>query len=1028
MTPRPAMRFRFRALVALVSLTAAAAVQAAPAFVPEDQPIGFVAQPRATSLDVRDGNSRAYYIDYERQTWSGNLRPYPIDSVGKLDLGADLWGGGAAATINQQHYLTGRKIVTLKADGSRIPFLYNSLDGAQKTAIGGKTNYADYIRGSRADEGTSGLKLRVRRYVLGDIIRSRPAYVAGTVPMLYVGANDGMLHAIRADTGAEVYAYVPSMLIGKLPQLMPLATAGYTHKHFVDGLPRTAQVSIGGVTKRILVGGLGAGGRGMYALDITNDAAAVPATEQAAADKIMWEVTNTSIIATSVTATTAYANLGYTYGEPIIGKANNGNDVIFMANGYMSTTGKATLFVINPANGAKIAEIDTGTGSAGSPNGLTSPTPVDTNGDGKIDYLYAGDLDGNLWRFDVTSSSPGSWSVSLLYATSPAQAITIAPVVADHPRGGRIVAFGTGRVLTDSDMTDASVHYMYGIWDGAPVGATTLLTQTLSAEQAYADAANGRNRRVRTLSVNVPNWTQHRGWKVAMPAGERFVGDRITLTNARVYTHSFNPTANLSGRTKNPVEPVYENWEYQFNFLNGGGATAPVFDLNLDGNFDSADLLPDAGGTPISERVAASMFLASGVVSQPVVVRTTLGAQDLYAQNADLPATAIGLGDPGVSGGHFDADIYYPGTCGAAGPCSGFTKKTHVHEYDDKYGVTGVNMMNASDKNLNLSRADSSVKQTPPQTQFKVLVANQYLNPAAKLRIGPSGNWASVKDYGGQASATTAAQVLDEATNPTYTYDTIGHLVFGLPLDAFQARDWWDGSGVQSGDNYRVGLIPTKTGCVNGISDSNFVSSPGQYGERHNGALTVQLIRAGTPASALELSHNGGDVRYGWRVKTSEYKKYMLAQWTFFWHHPNNECYGDSGWVKDPPQDPAGGSPATPPAGTDDPTDGYFNAIGGNSGGGVQGCSGTVTKTTVAYDAATQTQTIVETYSSGCKMTTVKINSSAGMQTIRVTVTQSDGTSASSEVTVRVLEPWRPTNTRTSATTGRISWRELIRE
>jgi len=1027
MTTRPAVRLRLCAVTALTALAAAGAtVQAAPSFVPDDQPIGFIAQPRSTSLDVRDGGALAFYVDYERQTWNGNLRPYPIDAQGRLDLESDLWGGGAAAVISQQHYLTGRKIVTLKADGSRIPFLYNSLDGAQKTAIGGKTDYVDYIRGSRADEGTLGLKLRVRRYVLGDIIRSRPAYVAGTVPMVYVGANDGMLHAIRADTGKEVYAYVPSMLISKLPRLMPLATATYTHAHFVDASPRTAVVTISGASKRILVGGLGAGGRGMYALDISADATAEPSTEQAAADRIMWEITNTSIIVAnpkSVTASTAYANLGYTYGEPIIGRANNGNDVIFMANGYMSTTGKATLLVINPANGAKIAEIDTGSGSAASPNGLTSPTPVDKDGDGDIDYLYAGDLNGNLWKFDVTSSSPASWSVSLLYATSPTQAITVAPVVADHPRGGRIVAFGTGRVLTASDMTDASVHYMYGVWDGAPVTATTFLTQTLSAEQSYADAANGVNRRVRTLSTNAPDWTQHRGWKVAMPAGERFVGDRITLTNARVYTHSFNPTANLAGRTKNPVEPVYENWEYQFNFLSGGGATTPVFDLNTDGKFDNADLLPDAGSTPMNERIAAAMFLAPGVVSQPVVVRTTLGAQDLYAQNADLPALSVG--DPGVSGGHFDADSYYPGSCSSpTGPCSGFQKRAHVHEYDDKYGVTGVNMMNASDPTLNLSKAAISVKQTLPQTPFKVLVTNQYLNPAARLRIGPSGDWLSVKDYGGQASSNTAQGLLDAA--PVYTYGTVTHLVFGLPMDAFQSKDWWGtGPGVGNAD-IRAGLIPTKTGCVNSISDSNFASTPGPYGERHNGALTVQLIRADTPANALELNHNGGDIRFGWRVKASEYKKHVLALWTFFWHHPSGACYGESDWVKDPPQDPAGADPGTPPAGTDDPKDGYFNAIGGNSGGLL--CSGDITKTVTTYNAATQTLTTVNTYSSGCIATVAETHNGNGTKTIRTTIAPKNVASQTTEITVRVLDAWRPTNTRTAATTGRISWREMIRE
>ncbi len=806
---------------------------------------------------------------------------------------------------------------------------------------------------------------------------------------------------------------------------------GYTHKHFVDASPRTALVSIGGVTKRILVGGLGAGGRGIYALDITDDSTSVPATEEAASLKIMWEITNTKIIVTNpkaVTATATYANLGYTYGEPIIGKGNNaGADVIFMPNGYMSTTGKATLFVINPANGALIKEIDTGTGSAGSPNGLSSPTPFDVNGDGRIDYLYAGDLDGNMWRFNVTDASPANWTATLLYTTSPVQSITTGPAVAAHPKGGRIVAFGTGRTFTQTDMEDTAVHYMYGIWDGA--SGSTLLSQTLSAEKVYTSGVGDYVRRVRTLSINAPDWSTHRGWKVALPAGQRVVGDRLTITNGRVYANAFDPTANLAGATADPPEPVYENWKYQFSFLSGGGYVKPVFDLNADAKFDTGDLLPDAGGTPMYDRVAVGMFQNAGVTSQPVVVTTTVGSQDLYTQNPDLPASEVPPVETGVSGGHFDADVYYPTAFDSgAGKYKSYGNRKHIHEYDDKFGVTGVNMLNASDPALNLSNASFAVKRTNPQTPFKVLVQHQYLNPAAKLRVGPSGNWVTVKDFGGQATAATADAVLDEANNPSYTYDTVGHLTMGLPLDAFATKDWWgggnNGNGV-GGADMRAGLIPTKTGCVNGLNDTPTFATLGPNGERHNGALTVQLIRADTPASALELVI-ADDPKYGWRLKASEYRTYMLAQWTYFWHHPNGKCYGESGWAKDPPQDPGDDDPPTPPHGTDDPRDGTFSAIG--SGATTLVCSGTVTGNTVTFVKATLTTTEVETYSSGCTVTTVSVNDGYGNVDVTVTTELSDGTSESYEYSYKEVYNWTPNHTRTGVTIGRVSWRELIRE
>ena len=1035
--PNPkASTFLARALAAAASLAAAAPLLAAPAFVPDDQPIGFVAQPRSTTLDVRSGNALVFQGDYEKQSWSGNLKVFHVDAGGKLDSEGDLWPGGAAPIISTQLWDKGRKIVTLKKDGSQIPFLWGSLDKTQQDFFNNDKEQK-FVRGDRSNEAPNGSKLRVRRYVLGDIIRSRPVYVPGTVPMVYVGANDGMLHAINANTGAEVYAYVPSMLIPKLGQLAPLNASGYTHRHFVDASPRAKEVTIGGAPKRILVGGLGAGGRGLYALDITGDAAAVPASEAAAAGKIMWEITPDKIVVgnpKAVTATVTYGNLGHTYGEPIIGKANNGNDVIFMANGYMNTlkdptvpgvtktgTGTAVLFAINPANGAKLAEIDTGNGNTTTPNGLSSPTPVDINGDGKIDYLYAGDLNGNLWKFDVTSNNPASWTASLLFTASPAQSITGAPVVADHPRGGRIVAFGTGRVLMASDMTDNSVHYMYGIWDGAP--GSTLLEQTLNAEEVYVDESDGTIRRVRTLSVAAPDWTTHRGWMVAMPAGERFVGDRLTLTNKRVYGATFNPTANLSGATKSPAEPIYENWEYQFNFLTGGGTTTPIYDLNGDQKFDAADLLADPGGTKLAnERAPMARFLAPGVTSQPVVVTTSVAVQNLYAQNPDLPGLSIVLGDPGVSGGHFDADVYYPDKCDSVGVCSGFAKKVHNHEYDDKYGVTGVNMLNASNPGLNLSNASVSVKRTAPQTQFKVLLSHQFLNPAAEVRIGPGGAWAKVKDYGSptpQAAQHNAQALLDSM--PVYTYDTIGNLVFGLPLAAFQSKDWWNELGKP---DIRAGLMPTKTGCVNGLSDGNVAGQAGPNGERHNGAFIVQLIRASTPASALEMVRSGKP-EYGWRVKTSEYKKYMLALWTYFWHHPSGECYGDSDWVPDPPQDASGGTPGTPPPNTDDPRNGAFNAVGNNSG--AQLCTGTLTKQTVTYDKATMTQTVVQTFSGGCTMTSVTANDGVGGVTITVTIRQPDG---KTQVTVQKYTEFTvdDQNKPATATTGRISWRELIRE
>ncbi len=163
---------------------------------------------------------------YEKLDWSGNLFAYPIDEHGVVNLAAERWSGGASARVDFQHYDTGRLIVTLKDNGSRIPFRWTELSNNQQSSLG-NDHVLLYIRGDRANEAPNGDKYRFRKSVFGDIVHSRPYYVHDEVnPRVYVGANDGMLHAFGADTGAEVFAYVPSMLI---PNLDNLTAAAFTH-------------------------------------------------------------------------------------------------------------------------------------------------------------------------------------------------------------------------------------------------------------------------------------------------------------------------------------------------------------------------------------------------------------------------------------------------------------------------------------------------------------------------------------------------------------------------------------------------------------------------------------------------------------------------------------------------------------------------------------------------------------------------------------------------------------------------------
>jgi PilC-like protein with beta-propeller domain len=981
-------------IIANILLLLSSITMATPLFTPNSQPTGWLSVPDITFFDVSSGTESFYQLDYRKDTWAGNVLAKDINSVATVHLSTGPWDNldptlaTAASLLNSTNY-SNRKIATLNK-----AFRWNNLTGTEQADIGSE-EVLNYIRGDRANEEPSGLSLRLRESVLGDILHSPIRYWNnGTHQALYVGSNDGMLHAFDATTGIENYAYIPSMLI---PNLNKLTAKPYVHTHFVDGPISIAKMNISTspyVDKTILVSGLGAGGKGLFALDVTS---ATAANEAEVASKVLWEIE----------ATGSFSDLGYTYGSPQLTRVMDGvisKPAVIIGNGYMSTSGVAVLYIINANTGALIDEISTNSGTAASPNGLSTPALYDSDSDGIPEFAYAGDIDGNLWKFDLSNST-----ASLVMTTSPAQAITSSPVVRPHIYGGQLIAFVTGRILTTGDETDVSTHYAYGVWDGAPAANDAFQTQTLTASTFGVI-------RVRTVTNNPLDWTagagHHKGWKVALPAGERVVGEKPFYSQGRFYFLSTNPTTEFG-----------ENWIHELVFNTGGPALIdPIFDLSEDGKFDSSDFAAN-GEIPMAK------YLGRGVFSQPHLVKGDGLISTLFSYHPDLPVIE-GIPtppeDPGVSGGHFDFDIYYydPGSisatptnvsetktvcedgkkaqkqyngisadictanfsagydflsdyivsaqkCGGGkkdtyidATCNTFTtgaaaagdykNKKHEHEYDDKYDVTGVNMLNASLVDFNLVNAIPDTT-----TQFKVLVMNQYLNPAAKLSVGGA-DYENVKTYANLASETDATTLLNSLT--TYTRANVSTLIFNLPLDAFKSKDWWE-----DGSAARAGLIPTQTGCVNkvntdgsmknnvkdaGTDKEKWEGKIGPNGERFNGALTIQLIKPTTPSSSIEL--NGPDVTYGWRVKQADFATYVLAEYTSFWHHPNHYCYGDADWVADAPEDPISDAQSkVAAAGSADPKDGLFTG----------GFAIVTDITTVSPDGLVTTQTI--TYSDG---------------------------------------------------------------
>ncbi len=448
--------------------------------------------------------------------------------------------------------------------------------------------------------------------------------------MIYVGANDGMLHGFDAATGDEKLAYVPNMVFSDLNQL---TDRGYVHRFYVNATPTAGDAFFGGTWHTMLVGGLGSGGKGYFALNISDpngvDTPALAFDELNAGNLVQWEFTDAA----------TPNDMGFSYSQPTITKMHDGSWVAIFGNGYNSTNENAVLYIVDIETGAIIKKFDLG-GSPG--NGLSTPAVVDSDGDFIADYIYAGDLKGNMWKIDVTATNTNSWDVfysgggqdrPLFQARDGGgniQPITERPEVGLHPDGldGFMLYFGTGKYLEASDKSPSAtpVHTFYGIWDENPTsgnlggGASAavvrndLLAQTLTATTVGSVS-------VRQVTDNPITWRpgattpDHLGWQVDLPVtGEMSVSNPVLVGGelARIIFTTLipEPAASCSfGGT---------SWLMELNPQNGGRFSQPVFDVNDDGTFDGSDLIGGTGGIPPS-----GVNPDIGIMPEPVIIRDT---------------------------------------------------------------------------------------------------------------------------------------------------------------------------------------------------------------------------------------------------------------------------------------------------------------------------------------------------------------------------------------------------------------------
>ena len=639
-----------------------------------------------------NNNTLLFQSKYYSKTWHGDVLAYEVDAVTGELVKPAIWS--AAYNLSNQT-ADNRKIATYDGTSAGQPFRFNDLTNHQKERLDTSwqtddslaKNIVDYLRGDSSNETGSGGGFRDRSWSitdtdhpyngttissspLGDVVHSSPVYKNG---VLYTGGNDGMLHAFEAATGEELFGYIPNLVFANIAGL---TNPDYAHKYFVDLTPtlrkgagllegKPPATATDGQT--ILVGGLGKGGKGYYALDISNVnplESSLPPNENSVAALVMWEYPNLNTPAADV------ADMGYSFSRVSIVQTNDVDDapwVVIFGNGYNSPNGQAVLLILDPVTGQLLKKIDT---QAGSCNGLSTPVSIDVNYDRKVDYVYAGDLKGNLWKFDLTDSDYNNWDLAYNEGgtpkplfTTPNQPITIKPDVIFHClKEGYMVLFGTGKYLGENDQSDTSPQAIYGIWDygddaddGEYVGdfnssglTGSNLPDTASLFQQAIDETTVNGVKFRAIDkgadevYTAPSWSTtdqdpngvgdrpdpdaNVGWYLDLPAGERVVSD-VVARDGKLQVNTYVPNDSLCGAGGN-------SWLMVMNACSG----AETLELNLDINGDS--LINDEDMVSIEKSGVPKLMVPAGMqfsghVQLPAIIIMGDGQERLYMSNSN---------------------------------------------------------------------------------------------------------------------------------------------------------------------------------------------------------------------------------------------------------------------------------------------------------------------------------------------------------------------------------------------------------
>ncbi|PCJ17799.1 MAG: hypothetical protein COB04_08040 [Gammaproteobacteria bacterium] len=681
----------------------------------------------ALNTQSLEQGARVFRAFYNSRTNSGDVVAITIDSQGTIDT-TELWS--AAEQLDTVIENDARTVIGFKRDGVNtggIPFVFSDLLSSQQALLNtpaalslpigygnGDTDIGDermdYLLGDNIHEGDNASigEFRDREAAsgkLGDIIHSSPVFV-GTAPfsgrdeapypltdtyslfatsiesrttMVYIGANDGMFHGFSADNGSELIAFAPNET---LENLSDLTSPSYQHQMYVD---LTASVNDAYVINRplgarewttVLMGGYRSGGKGYFALDVTNPSEYTLAST--AAETVLWEFGEED------DGGVGNSDVGYSFSQPIIAMSNatlSGEQrwVAIFGNGYNSTSsdGDSALYILFIEEGVDgtwssgdFIKVTTGHGKAESsdgttPNGLGSPVVVDADANGTADYVYVGDLQGNLFRFDISSSSSSTWANSsnlkVVYQAeddlSNPQPIIAQPVVISHPdEDGFIVIAGTGSWMTNDDATTSEIQSIYGIWDdlsnSPEVSKNQLVEQEFTNQSGTIEGYS-----IRTLSENEIVWKNNgsssskvKGWYIdfdvtaAGSGGIEYPGERPTQLS---YIAGILFANTIIPKDPSSCEGSPGGFQLAFDPATGGAYPEIVFDLNNDHNYNEDDQKNGASpaalfydkplgpSTFISDRVLNS--LSDGeIISTGINVTTSAATGRLSWREIDL--------------------------------------------------------------------------------------------------------------------------------------------------------------------------------------------------------------------------------------------------------------------------------------------------------------------------------------------------------------------------------------------------------